>query len=126
MYVGLANNLIQCPNNSRPSDPSCVLLPPHIKAPPAANFILRIASALATRFSVTIAVAKAFVKNAEIEQWGKVRRVDSSEGDIMRASAMGSTRDDSRDASHVRVCTNLYIQSVGITNPYCSTRCSWT
>lgn len=40
---------------------------------------------------------------AQIEEWGKIRRVDSEAGDTMRASSLGIKRDDSRDASFVRV-----------------------
>jgi hypothetical protein len=41
--------------------------------------------------------------NAHIEEWGKVRRIDSDVGDTMRASSLGLPRDDARDATYVRV-----------------------
>lgn len=85
-----------------------MLLPPTNKSTPATNLVTGIAAALATRFSVPIAITKAYLKDAQVEQWGKIRRVDSDAGDTMRASSMGSTRDDSRDASYVRVCMILY------------------
>ena len=62
-----------------------------------------IASALATRFDVDIGLARRSLRNAQIEEWGKVRRVDSDDGDTMLASSMTMVRDDSRDATYVRV-----------------------
>jgi hypothetical protein len=84
-------------------DPSCILLPPKSKDRPAENFIASIAAALATRFDVNIAVVKNHLKSAEIEEWGKVRRIDSNAGDTMRTSSLGVIRDDTRDATYVRV-----------------------
>ncbi|KZP33936.1 hypothetical protein FIBSPDRAFT_943038 [Athelia psychrophila] len=81
--------------------PTRVLLLPHIRVAPTADTLGRIAAALATQFSVSVAVAKAFLRNLQVEQWGKVHRVNSTEGDTMRASIMGSTRDDSHDVSHI-------------------------
>lgn len=86
-------------------DPTCVLLPPHIRGAPPANTLGGIAGTLATHCTAPIAVAKAFLWNAQVEQWGKVHHDDSSKGDTMRASTMGSTCDDFSDASHVCVCT---------------------
>lgn len=90
-------------------DPTRVLLLPHIRVAPTADTLGRIAAALATQFSVSVAVAKAFLRNLQVEQWGKVHRVNSTEGDTMRASIMGSTRDDSHDVSHVCVCTLTHV-----------------
>jgi hypothetical protein len=44
------------------------------------------------------------LKMAIIEEWGKVRRVDSDEGDTMRAFTMVKVGEDNRNASYVRVC----------------------
>lgn len=48
------------------------------------------------------------LKDAIIEEWGKVRRIDSDEGDTMRSCSLGSIAEDARDATHVRVCSNCY------------------
>ncbi|KAJ7716634.1 hypothetical protein B0H16DRAFT_1469994 [Mycena metata] len=49
-----------------------------------------------------MAQVSAALKPATIEEWGKVRRVDSDEGDTMRAWSLGTTAEDSRDATYVR------------------------
>ncbi|RDB22210.1 hypothetical protein Hypma_010657 [Hypsizygus marmoreus] len=109
-----------------PSYPTCVLLPPSIHERPAENLISHIAAAFRTRAQVeanagpphpqtrpgakkgsvlaTVAMSevKRHLRTAEMQQWGKVRRVDSDEGDTMRAALLGSTTEDSRDATFVR------------------------
>lgn len=65
--------------------------------------MVTIAAALATRFDTSVAVVKKYLENAKVEEWGKVRRVDSTEGDTMHASSLGIRRDDTRDATYVRV-----------------------
>jgi hypothetical protein len=62
-----------------------------------------IAAALATRFDVEIHIIKDLLKNADVEEWGRVRRVDSDAGDTMRASSMVVGLDDTRDSTYVRV-----------------------
>jgi hypothetical protein len=62
-----------------------------------------IAAALATRFDVEIHVIKDLLKNTDVEEWGRVRRVDSDAGDTMRASSMVAALDDTRDATYFRV-----------------------
>ena len=89
-------------------DPTCVLLPPKSTNRPAENALSSIASALATRFDVSIAVAKRHLQFAEISEWGGIRRVDSTAGDTMRASSLGIARKDSRDATYVRVRCSLF------------------
>ncbi|KAF7974191.1 hypothetical protein HWV62_13235 [Athelia sp. TMB] len=93
------------------SYPSCVLLPPHVKAAPAANILAGITTALATRFGVTVTIARAFMRNAKIEQWGKVRRVDSTEGDTMRAIDMGHQEKPPSPiiANNAQMFTNIHI-----------------
>jgi hypothetical protein len=80
-----------------------VLLPPRSRARPGEHLIAKIAAALATRFDTNVATIKRHLVNTEIEEWGKVRRVDSSAGDTMRASSLVVSRDDTRDATYVRV-----------------------
>lgn len=52
---------------------------------------------------VTIAQAKKAVRDAEVVEWGKVKRVDSEEGDTIYASALHTLLHDSREASFVWV-----------------------
>ncbi|THU93897.1 hypothetical protein K435DRAFT_820122 [Dendrothele bispora CBS 962.96] len=95
-----------------PAYPTCRLLPPKNPDRPAINTLCLLIGALVTRFTVdsnvygaarvTPGVVKRFLADAHIQEWGKVQRIDSDEGDIMRASEVGKTRDDSRDASFVR------------------------
>jgi hypothetical protein len=92
-------------SNHPPTDPSCLLLPPKAKERPMQTSIASIAAALATRFDMHIAVVKKQLEKAEVEEWGKVRRIDSTAGDTMRASSLGISRDDTRDATYVRVQT---------------------
>lgn len=61
-----------------------------------------------TRFSDSVPRAspgliKTCLASAEIEDWGKVQRIDSDAGDTMRAAEVGRLREDNRDASFVRV-----------------------
>ena len=84
-------------------DPSCVLLPPKSQARPANHLIACIAGALATRFDTDVATVKRHLRSLEIEEWGKVRRVDSDAGDTMIASSLVVPRDDTRDATYIRV-----------------------
>ncbi|KAF7341602.1 hypothetical protein MSAN_02057500 [Mycena sanguinolenta] len=39
---------------------------------------------------------------ASIEEWGKVRRIDSDAGDTMRSCSLGIVAEDARDATYVR------------------------
>jgi hypothetical protein len=83
---------------------------PRSQTRPADHLIAGIAAALATRFDVDIHLVKDHLKNASIEEWGKVRRVDSDAGDTMRASSMIVAQDDTRDATYVWV--NPICQSI--------------
>ena len=98
-------------NTDRCLDPSCVLLPPHHADRPATNQITTIAAALATRFDVSIGTVRPYLNTATVEEWGKLRRIDSDEGDTMWASSCCTIRDDARDATYVRVC-DLYNISI--------------
>ncbi|EKM52732.1 uncharacterized protein PHACADRAFT_101119 [Phanerochaete carnosa HHB-10118-sp] len=82
-------------------DSTCVLLPPHLPKGSVSELQLlrRIFLCLATRFNVTLSIAKRHVKADRIELFGKVRRLDG--GDTMCASEMVSTSDDHRDATYI-------------------------
>jgi hypothetical protein len=62
-----------------------------------------IAAALATRFDRDIHSIRHDLREAVVEEWGKVRRVDSDAGDTMHASALVPARDGTRDSTYVRV-----------------------
>jgi hypothetical protein len=57
---------------------------------------------LATRYDTTVAVIQKHVAVDQIEEWGKVRRIDG--GDTMNALALVSSVEDRRDATFVWVC----------------------
>ena len=40
----------------------------------------------------------------ELEQWGKMKRIDGEGADTMLAAELCSSSSDTRDATHVRVC----------------------
>jgi len=63
-----------------------------------------ITAALATRFHAPLPTIRKHLQDAVIEEWGKVRRVDTAEGDTMHAAAQVKGGDDQRDATFVRVC----------------------
>jgi hypothetical protein len=84
-------------------DPSCVLLPPKSPFRPAESSLTGVAAALATRFDVNIRLIKKYLNDADVDEWGKVRRIDSDAGDIMCASSLATKHEDSRDATYVRV-----------------------
>ena len=44
------------------------------------------------------------LKDASVEECGKVRRTESEAGDTMRSCSVGTVGEDSRDAIYVRVC----------------------
>ncbi|KAJ7206884.1 hypothetical protein GGX14DRAFT_535429 [Mycena pura] len=85
-----------------PLYPSCILLPPKSPATPTKNQIATIAAALATRWGANMADVNTALKEAVIQEWGKVRRTDSEEGDTMRSCSLGVIAEDSRDATYVR------------------------
>ncbi|KAJ7110208.1 hypothetical protein C8R43DRAFT_904512 [Mycena crocata] len=85
-----------------PEYPSCILLPPKSPIMPTKTQIKSIAAALSTRLGVLVRDVNTALKDANIEEWGKVQRVDSEEGDTMRSCSVGITAEDSRDATYVR------------------------
>ena len=64
--------------------------------------INRIAAALATKYNVLKQTARKYLPSI-IHQYGKVRRIDSEEGDTMVASLLGKKAADRREATYVRV-----------------------
>ncbi|KAJ7780645.1 hypothetical protein DFH07DRAFT_729285 [Mycena maculata] len=85
-----------------PMYPSCILLPPRSSARPDDAQIKTIAAALSTRSGAVMRDVTNALKKADIEEWGKVRRIDSEEGDTMRSCSLGTMAEDSRDATYVR------------------------
>jgi hypothetical protein len=84
-------------------DEDCILLPPRLAEKPAANLMTSICAAVATRVNSSVSNVRKYLDLAVIEQWGKIRRVDSEEGDTMWAASLTNGRDDMRDATFVRV-----------------------
>ncbi|KAJ7125725.1 hypothetical protein C8R43DRAFT_898180 [Mycena crocata] len=85
-----------------PLYPSCILLPPRSQIRPSGGQIRGIAAALSTRSGAKMAKVNTAIKEAVIEEWGKVRRTDSEAGDTMRSCSLGTVSDDARDATYVR------------------------
>ncbi|KAI4293859.1 hypothetical protein K525DRAFT_213980 [Schizophyllum commune Loenen D] len=82
--------------------PTCILLPPLSNSPISHSALDSITSALATRFDRHVREVRPHVRKAEIVQYGRVRRVDSDEGDTIRAVQIVAPREDSREASYIR------------------------
>lgn len=108
---------------SHPDYSSCILLPPSRSGVPSDSKLALIASALVTRSlhpdaspvplegtskkakgkrKPVIAAVKQWLREAKIVEWGKVRRVDSEEGDTISTSNMGKRGEDRRDNTFVR------------------------
>ncbi|THU93069.1 hypothetical protein K435DRAFT_670956 [Dendrothele bispora CBS 962.96] len=94
---------------THPSYPSCQLLPPKGPERPGMSTLTLLIGALVTRFSnpgigliVTPGIVKQCLYTADVSIWGKVRRIDSEEGDTMRGAGLGTIREDGRDASFIR------------------------
>lgn len=84
-------------------DEAVVLLPPCKAEQPTPSLMTSICAAIATRIDGYTSDVRKYLKFAVIEQWGKIRRVDSEEGDTMRAASLSNEQDDKRDATFVRV-----------------------
>jgi len=95
------------------SDPTTSLLPPSRPGQLDTGLLRKIAGALVTRFDIQEGFAKSkvqtHIKNSRIERWAQLRTLDSSEGDIMNTADLGQTRDDSRDATFVRVSFPAFV-----------------
>lgn len=95
------------------ADPSFILLPP--RKPPGSvgnldtGILKSIAAALSTRFSIPVTNIRKLLKDATVQEWGKVRRVDSEEGDTIKSSSLGRKASDRRDATFVRVRRFLHL-----------------
>ena len=83
-------------------DDTCVLLPPCIKTRDKIPNVsmTRLTAALSTLFNVQIGTMRKIVP-LELEQWGKVRRVDGEGADTMLAAELCKSADDRRDATYV-------------------------
>ncbi|KAF7349606.1 hypothetical protein MSAN_01686300 [Mycena sanguinolenta] len=101
--LSLVESQAQVPGSfSDPSYPSCILLPPKSSTRPAANQLNTIAAALSTRMGASMAAVNAALRRALVEEWGKVRRVDSEAGNTMCSCSLGVVAEDGRDATFVR------------------------
>ncbi|KAI0039304.1 hypothetical protein FA95DRAFT_1585314 [Auriscalpium vulgare] len=85
------------PGSRLPAYPQYKLLFPKAVGPVEQGTRKALASALATRYSISVAAAKRYLPN-DLEQWGKVQRLEG--GDMMHARGLVS--DGGRDASYVR------------------------
>lgn len=81
----------------------CILLPPKSKLRPTAAQFSSICAAFATCGNVHVHQVRRLVDQSVIEEWGKMKHVDSEEGDTIRSATLSNVRDDSREASFVRV-----------------------
>ncbi|KAF9256770.1 hypothetical protein L218DRAFT_1022754 [Marasmius fiardii PR-910] len=87
--------------------PTCILLPPLDLTSPEVSELTPLIGASVTRFQMdvpqlTVSTVKSCLGKAKIERWGKVKCIDSDEGDTMRAVEVGKLREDNRDASFIR------------------------
>jgi hypothetical protein len=94
------------------ADPTCILLPPCVivqhgaktgNLPLSTGLSNAIATALSTRFDIPMSSVRKYLQKADIEEWGKVRRVDSEAGDTIHSSSLTQHAVDRRDATFVRV-----------------------
>ncbi|KAH9009866.1 hypothetical protein EDB85DRAFT_2241680 [Lactarius pseudohatsudake] len=93
-----------------PHYPTCILLYPRVVVQQGAGHTSlptglsnSIAAALSTRFDVHISVIRQHLQQAKIEEWGKVRWIDSEAGDTIHSSGLRAMRPtaDRRDATFV-------------------------
>ncbi|KAI9434899.1 hypothetical protein H4582DRAFT_1818363 [Lactarius indigo] len=116
MY-GLADELALQPQRSNlpqgayrsPYYPTCVLLCPRVvvqRGTESTSLLTGlsnlIAAALSTRFGLHVSVIRKYLQQANIEEWGKVRRVDSEAGDTIHSSGLMKPTADRQDATFVR------------------------
>jgi hypothetical protein len=76
-----------------------------------------ITATLSTRFGLHVSTIRTHLRNARIEEWGKLKWVDSDAGDTINSSGLMKITGDCRDATFVRVSRVLYLIS-----PYFSLR----
>lgn len=70
-----------------------------------------ITAALSTRFGLQVSTIRNHLQQARVEEWGKVRRIDSDAGDLVHSSGLMKPTVDHRDATFVRVSWTLYLIS---------------
>ncbi|KAF8955507.1 hypothetical protein BDZ97DRAFT_1663982 [Flammula alnicola] len=88
---------------AHPAYPDILLLPsskPVTSLPSAIS--TGICASLSTRSGLHMGRVRELLRQSTLQEWGKVRRVDSEEGDTMHASSLASSLDDTRDATFVR------------------------
>ncbi|KAI9431721.1 hypothetical protein H4582DRAFT_1822048, partial [Lactarius indigo] len=102
---GLSDELALRPQR----DPTCVLLHPHMivqqgtgSTSLSTGLSNLTAAALSTRFGLHISTIQKYLRQAKIEEWGKVRCVDSEAGDTIHSSGLMKLSADRRDATFVR------------------------
>ncbi|KAF5315316.1 hypothetical protein D9619_007521 [Psilocybe cf. subviscida] len=115
--LSLKRSRKDCPGSMRDDAyPSFLFLPPSRRLDePDPTIIRNISAALVTRAldvneahsplqrrRISIATVKKLVGEACVIKWGKVRQIDSEEGDTIHASSMRTLSTDLRDASFVR------------------------
>ncbi|KAL7280964.1 hypothetical protein ACG7TL_005913 [Trametes sanguinea] len=83
----------------RGTNPKAILLSPHREAEIPTAVHTKIAQCLATRFDVTMAVARRYIPRI-LHQWGKVQRVDG--GDMVHAADLVPRSEGGRDATYIR------------------------
>ena len=95
-------------------DPTCILLRPRVVVQQGTGntsllpgLSKSIAAVLSTRFGVHISTIRKYLQQATIEEWGKVRRIDSDAGDMIHSSGLMKPSVDHRDATFVRVSHTL-------------------
>lgn len=86
------------------ADDSCVLLPPVMNIRPPEDFIQHaLVPALTTKFGPTVNFIRQHISDIFIEEYSRIRRIDTSAGDTMRASSRPRHVRDKRDDTWVRV-----------------------
>jgi len=88
------------------TDPTCILLPPRTATAPEGSLFKRVIAALATRYDTSATHIQHICSAECVKTWGKVRQLDV--GDTMHAAGVIKPAQDSRDASFVRVCQNVF------------------
>lgn len=91
------------------SDPTCMLLHPHVTNPVIDNGLFtKILVCLATRYNKTVGSLCQHLSVKDIELWGKVQIVGG--GNTMVASSLvKSSQEDLRNATYVRVSISFVL-----------------
>lgn len=74
-----------------------------------AGLVNKIVTCLSTRYNQSVATVRRFLVVDDIESWGKVERLEG--GDTIRASELVKGQEDGREASYVRVCVLICMQT---------------